>query len=194
MVSFYIKKWEKLCCIDKKGKRRQQEKRGIGMHDLYVEQIVKARKDNRTGGLQKACMVLTVFLAAVTLLLDVRCIVLLVIAAIATWYLGNNQNVEYEYLFVNGQLDIDVVKTRKRKKLGSFQMEELECMACKDSVRLDGYKRQSMKQIHAMTGSTGFQPYALIFKQNQNLVEVIIEPEEELLKIFQTLTPNKILR
>ena len=119
---------------------------------------------------------------------------LLVIAAIATWYLGNNQKVEYEYLFVNGQLDIDVVKTRKRKKLGSFQMEELECMACKDSVRLDGYKRQSMKQIHAMTGSTGFQPYALIFKQNQNLVEVIIEPEEELLKIFQTLAPNKILR
>ncbi len=164
------------------------------MHDLYVEQIVKARKDSRTGGLQKACMVLTVFLAAVTLLLDVRCIVLLAIAAIATWYLGNNQNVEYEYLFVNGQLDIDVVKTRKRKKLGSFQMEELECMACRDSVRLDGYKRQSMKQIHAMTGSTGFQPYALIFKQNQNLVEVIIEPEEELLKIFQTLAPNKILR
>ncbi len=164
------------------------------MHDFYVEQIVKANKNKKMGGAQKAAMVLTIFFAAVTLLLDYRAILLTAIAAVATWYLNSNQNSEYEYLFVNGQLDVDVVKTRKRKRLGTFQMEELECMAEKDSVRLDGYKGRSMKQIHAMTGSSGFQPYTLIFKQDRGYVQVTIEPEEELLKIFQTLVPNKILR
>lgn len=164
------------------------------MQDLYVEQIVKAKKNAGAGGAQKAAMVLTIFFAAVTLLLDYRAIILTVIAAVATWYLNSNVNSDYEYLFVNGQLDVDVVKTRRRKRLGTFQMEELECMAQKDSVRLDGYKGRSMKQINAMTGSTGFQPYTLIFKQERGYVQLTIEPEEELLKIFQTLAPHKILR
>lgn len=164
------------------------------MHDLYVEQIVKAKKNAKGSGAQKAAMVLTVFFAAVTLLLDYRAIILTAIAAVATWYFGSSQNCDYEYLFVNGQLDIDIVKTRKRKRLGTFQLEELECMAEKDSVRLDGYKGRSMKQIHAMTGSTGFQPYTLIFKKERGLIQLTIEPEEELLKNFQTLVPNKILR
>lgn len=162
------------------------------MQDLYLEQIVKA---NRTKGamVPRILFAVTVFFAAVTLLIDLRCIVLAVAAGVITYLMNSRRGYEYEYLYVNGELDVDVVKASRRKRLGSFQMEELVCMTLKDSPRLEGYKGQAMKNLDASTGASGNPIYAMIFKQNQGYLQLLVEPEEELMKIFQTTVPNKIL-
>ena len=162
------------------------------MQDLYLEQIVKANR-TKSSGLLRILFAVTVFLAAVTLLIDWRCIVPAVVLGVITWIMNSRLGYEYEYLYVNGELDIDVVKASRRKRLGSFQMEELVCMALKDSPRLEGYRGQAMKKLDASTGASGNPVYAMIFKQNQNYLQVLVEPEEELMKIFRTTVPNKIL-
>ena len=163
------------------------------MKDLYVEQIVNANRDEKTAGLQKLCIALAALFAAIALLIHIGAIILCVAAAIAAGYLGNKQSFEYEYVFVNGQLDVDVVKTNRRKRLAEYQMEQLVCMVPVDSPRIEGYKNNCKKHIKAFTGSTKQPVYALLFKGDDGYVRVDVEPEEELMKAFKLTAPHKIL-
>ena len=48
--------------------------------------------------------------------------------------------VEYEYLYVNGELDIDAIYSKqKRKKMGSYDASELEILAPENSHELDSF-------------------------------------------------------
>lgn len=163
------------------------------MQDLYVEQIVKAQPDKRLGMYQKLFMVLAAFFAAVGVLIYIPALLLFAVAAVAAWYLGTRQNLEYEYLFVNGQLDVDMVRANSRKRLVSLAMQEIECMTPLDSHRLEGYKGRLKKSIKAYTGASGAVVYAIIFKQEGQLVQIAIEPEEELLKAIRRSEPHKVL-
>ena len=163
------------------------------MKDLYVEQIVNANRDKRGSGAQKALIAVAALFAAVTLLIHIGAIILCVAAAVAAWYLGSKQSYEYEYIFVNGQLDVDVVKTNRRKRLVSYQMDELVCMVPVASPRIEGYKDKSKKHYKAYTGSTKQPVYALMFKGDEGYVRVDMEPEEELMKAFRLTDPHKIL-
>ena len=163
------------------------------MKDLYVEQIVNANRDKKTGNLQKLFIALAALFAAVALLIHIGAIVLCIAAAVAAGYLGNKQSFEYEYIFVNGQLDVDVVKTNRRKRLVEYQMEQLVCMVPVESPRMDGYKNNCKKHIKAFTGSTKQPVYALMFKGEDGYVRVDLEPEEELMKAFKVTVPHKIL-
>lgn len=163
------------------------------MKDMYVEQIVSAKRDKKDGGLQKLFIVLAALFAAVALLIHIGAIILCIAAAVAACYFGNKQNYEYEYIFVNGQLDVDLVKTNKRKRLVSCQMEQLVCMVPVDSPRMEGYKNNCKKQFHAFTGSTGQPVYALMFKSEGGYIRVDMEPEAELMKAFRLTVPHKIL-
>ncbi len=162
------------------------------MQDEYFEQIVKANRQ-KGSGLSKGLFAAAVFLAAVGLLIFWPAIFLAIVAGVATFIVNNKSGQEYEYLYVNGQLDIDVVKSWRRKRLGSFQMEQLECMMPRESLRLEGYKGRIKKSVDATTGSTGQAVYALMFKQDQGYVQVWLEPEEELMAIFRRTVPSKIL-
>ncbi|MCI8417319.1 MAG: hypothetical protein HFI33_07485 [Lachnospiraceae bacterium] len=162
------------------------------MQDEYLEQIVRANKETG-GGLSKGLFAAAVFFAAIGLLLYWPAIVLAIAAGVATWVVNNKKSQEYEYLYVNGELDIDVVKSWKRKRLGNFQMEQLECMMPKESLRLEGYKGRVKKSVDATTGSTGQPIFAMLFKQDQGYVQVWVEPEEELMAIFRRTVPSKIL-
>lgn len=163
------------------------------MQDLYVEQIVKVNRQKKGNVGQTALIVVAALMAAVALLLDYRAIILCIAAAIGAWYMGSKQNQEYEYIFVNGQLDVDVVKTSRRKRLGTFQMEELICMVPLNSPRMEGYKGQIKKHIKAVTGSTNQPMYAMIFKSPQGYVQVDVELEAELMKALRLTVPHKIL-
>lgn len=163
------------------------------MKDLYVEQIVKVNTEQKGSVLQKVLIALAALFAAVMLLINLYAIVLFAAAAIGAWYVGNKQNYEYEYIFVNGQLDVDVVKTSRRKRLVSYQMEQLICMVPVASPRMEGYKGNTKKHHVAFTGSTKQPVYALMFKSDEGYIRVDIEPEDELMKAFRMTVPHKIL-
>jgi len=163
------------------------------MRDLYVEQIVKVNHEKKGSLWQKLLIILAALFAAVALLIHVFAIVLFLAAAIGAWYLGSKQNYEYEYIFVNGQLDVDVVKTSRRKRLISAQMEELVCMVPLTSPRMEGYKNNTKKHHVAYTGSTKCPVYAMMFKSAEGYIRVDIEPEEELMKALKVTVPHKIL-
>ena len=81
----------------------------------------------------------------------------------AAWMAFQRLRVEYEYLYVNGELDIDTIYGRvKRKKTASFDLNDLQAAAWEKSHSLDSYrsnpgiqkmdftsKRQRQRQIYS---------------------------------------------
>ncbi len=49
---------------------------------------------------------------------------------------------EYEYLYVNGELDIDcIILKKKREHIGTYKIQDVVSLAPLDQKRLRGYRR-----------------------------------------------------
>ena len=107
--------------------------------------------------------------------------VVAVLAAILAYYfIFPRLNVEYEYMLLNHDLQIDVIYNReKRKKLKSFDIQTAEIIAPKGSPRLNSFKPD--KVLDYSSGIPSAKVYAIIISLDQNSACVYIEPDEKML-------------
>ena len=84
------------------------------MNDLYREILVK-KKSTGADTLKKAGLIaLTVLLAAAGLLIHPLLLLVAVGAGILTWFISTGLDLEYEYHYVNGDIDIDKIMIKQR--------------------------------------------------------------------------------
>ena len=100
-------------------------------------------------------------------------------------------DVEYEYLFINGDFDIDMIMSKtKRKKVKSFKLSEADLAAPLDSHRMDYYNgNQNMKVLDFSSGNPEHKRFGVITRLDGNLCKIILEPDEALaqaMKKFST--------
>ena len=103
-----------------------------------------------------------------------------------------NAEIEYEYLYLDRELSVDKVlaKTR-RKKAGSYSLEQMEIFAPLNSHRLDSYKNRQMKVIDYSSGIAA-QPerrYMMVWNGD---TKIILEPNAEMIKAIQGIAPRKV--
>ena len=156
--------------------------------DAYAEWLVK-RKDPPYAIPVKVLMVVilavSVFLALVTLP---------VAAAVAAYLVFTNLSVEFEYLFVEGDLSIDriLAKTR-RKKVMECKKDEIQIVAPSDSYLLKDHEKSGMK-VYDCSSKTGAKTYSLIYQQGADCVKVIFEPNDRMLRSMRSYIPGKLVR
>ena len=99
------------------------------MNDFYTEQLVKRRTTGKVM-FAKAGLIILTLLSLILLLKTPFAFILTAALIAADIFLFRNMDLEYEYLFVNGELDVDKIIARsKRKKVFSTNLEELELLA-----------------------------------------------------------------
>ena len=101
-------------------------------------------------------------------------------------------NVEWEYVFVDGQLDFDQIlggEARRRKMRVDF--EKLELLAPSKSHRLDQYKNVQMR-AYDFSSLTGADNYTMICHEGNNLIKILFEPDEEMLKLMKNKSYRKV--
>lgn len=96
--------------------------------DTFVEQIVAKKKDGKDiaiiAGLVLAFLVV---LVAGWLFLGAFAFVVWVAAGYGAWWLITGRNVEYEYSVTNGDIDVDeIIARRKRKRIVSVSGQKIE--------------------------------------------------------------------
>lgn len=90
--------------------------------DSYAEQIVKKADDGSDNAKRTACLIggiaAGIFFIYLGMVIKFAFIGALLGAGAfyAGLYLGTNYDVEYEYLIVNGEIDIDKIMAKKRRK------------------------------------------------------------------------------
>ena len=85
------------------------------MDDFYTEQLIKKQADSKDTLKKVGLIALTVVSVLLVFVIPVG-IILPVVMIVIDVLMFRNLNVEYEYVFVNGDLDIDKIMNKSRRK------------------------------------------------------------------------------
>lgn len=161
------------------------------MNETYYE-IMVAKK---TSPLLKFAQILTAVLAgifALSMFLGmIWGILLAVVFGVASYFLSLHSVVEFEYLYIDKELQIDRILARsKRKRMETLDLNELVVLAPLRSHEVDRYRNQNVKRADYSSGEEANEQnkYLLVVDNKQ----VIFEPTEELVKTIHMFAPRKV--
>ena len=154
------------------------------MSESYAEVIVHDEKDLKGKQLRICLILITLICLLFGAMYQALFFLVGIIMVPVSFTAFKNRYREYEYLLVSDELDIAVVKNKsKRKKLATYTLSELQCMAPVRSHKLDGYhSNPQLKVRDYSSGNTEHNIYSMIFASQGMLQEVKVEPSEAMLK------------
>ena len=164
------------------------------MSDLYTEEIIKKEKTAKDT-LIKVLLIIGTAVAVLSLMvLGWVSLILIAVFAVADFFVMPTLDLEYEYLYVNGEIDIDkIMSKQKRKRVFSGDTASLELLAPTQSHELDHYKsRTDIKKSDFSSGRKDAKTYTMILKKEQGMEMVIFEPSEVILKDMKRMAPREV--
>ena len=164
------------------------------MSDLYSELLVKRERTIKDSITKYGLIVLTAIAVIAGLIITPLIWIAAVVLGIACYFVIPKTDVEYEYLFINGDFDIDMIMSKtKRKKVKSFKLSESDLAAPLDSHRMDYYNgNQNMKVLDFSSGNPEHKRFGVITRLDGNLCKIILEPDEALAQAMKNSAPSKV--
>ena len=164
------------------------------MSDLYSELLVKKDRTAKDVAIKYGLITLTVLFAVAGLFIMPLLLVAALGLGIACYFIVPKTDVEFEYLFVNGDMDIDMVMSKaKRKRVQSFKLSEADLVAPVNSHRMDYYNgNQRMKVLDYSSGNPEHKRFAVITRDGTDACKIIIEPDEPLAQAMKNSAPSKV--
>lgn len=166
------------------------------MSDLYTEVIVKKERTAKDIAIKILLILGTVLslFAFITGIFGILSLVLLAAFVAGDFFLFPSLDLEYEYLYVNGELDIDkIMSKQKRKRVFSGDVSNLEIMAPSNSHELDYCRnRQDIKKLDFSSGKKDQKTYTMVLKTEKGLQMVIFEPNEVIVKDMKRIAPREV--
>lgn len=165
------------------------------MNDVYYEQLV-ARKSKPQ---DLVIRFLVVFVIAAVVVFGMPLIGFLaffaavILGVLAIYFVFPRLNVEYEYVILNHDMDVDAIYSQsKRKRQLSFDIRQAEIMAPFGSPRLNSYKPE--KTYDFSSGNANARTYSLMMPIDQKLTCIVIEPDDEMFRHIQGWMGMKLYR
>ncbi len=169
--------------------------------DTFIEHMIKAKKTSSTVSRQ----ILIVF-ATILVLLGVTLVFLILPSATLGVYplfmagviylayrLLGSFDVEYEYILTNGELDIDKITNRKRRKriitVHSKTFIEFGKAEKKDFSDKD---KNYTRIIDASGHSKAFCDYYAVFFKNGQKIKIIFNPTGKMIDVFKFYAPRVV--
>ena len=148
---------------------------GIFMGDIFAEQLVKRKKKPSEQFLKYALTALVVVFALGGLFVAGFLVYLALALAVACYFIFPRFNVEYEYSYVNGEFDVDVIYSmQKRKKKEVFNLQDVDCVALYGNPALAAYQTG-----YTVTDYSAFDaskpPYVIVKGSEKRLIYMQIE-------------------
>ena len=149
------------------------------MNDIYLEYILKKKK---TGG-QKAIIAVIIFAAIIGF------------AWYGAYLLMSMQNIEYEYILTNSEIDIDKIMSKKaRKRIASFDFKEINiCANINDNEHNHDYKNVTVSKTFDVTGdkSRG-NVYFVDYSQDSENYRVLFQPTSKMIESIKRFNPRNV--
>ncbi len=163
------------------------------MGDFYTEQLIKKKTDGKDIALKILLIVLTVISFLIAFLVPFL-ILVPILFIVADVFLFRRMDVEYEYIYVNGDLDIDKVMHKERRKhMLSVNVRDVEMLAPEGAFQLQSYKRGKVYDYSSGIPSAPNR-YVLVFTKSGEMSRVIFEPDSDLVEGFFLMAPRKVIR
>lgn len=161
------------------------------MNEFYVEHLIKRNRTWKDYVIKIGMLALTI--ASVSLVK--RHLVFLIvpfILLVITGLVFFNLNVEYEYFYMNGNLEIDRIASKKRRRrIFEMKIYDLDVIAPEGAPETQPYR--SVKKIDYSSRSAGVQRYEMIVTQGKTKRKLILEPNELMLEGMKKIEPRKVV-
>ncbi|HIY62990.1 MAG TPA: hypothetical protein H9730_05860 [Candidatus Mediterraneibacter stercoripullorum] len=103
-----------------------------------------------------------------------------ILAILAYYFVFPKLNVEFEYILLNHDLQIDAIYNKaKRKKKLNIDIQGAEIIAPKKSPRMNSYKPE--KTMDFSSGNPNAKTYAIMISMNQNNTCIYFDPDEKMI-------------
>lgn len=164
------------------------------MGDQYTELLVKKRPSVQDQIKKYGLILLTAAAAAGGLFLNPLLLIVAVALGVACYFVLPRLDLEYEYLFVNGEMDVDKVMAKsRRKRAKSFSIREAEIVAPVSSHRLDAFRSmRDLKTLDYSSGNPSADRLAVIVREEKAIFRIILEPDEKLAQMMFQCAPSKV--
>lgn len=163
------------------------------MNELYAESSVKRKETTGTLALR----VVLILIAIVSFLLSGQNSILFLIAAlviIAIVYIFPRLNIEYEYVYCDGQIDFDKIMGKARRKNAmKIDFEQVEIMAPQGSHSLDGYTYLKTKEKDFSSKNKEVKPYVIVVRKGEEKTKILFEPNENMIHCIKSKYPRKVV-
>ena len=155
------------------------------MSDLYLEELVKRRRTGTDQALRYALMAVTAIGVVLSLLTWNLIIIAVSIAiCVADIFIFPRFQTEWEYQYVNGELDVDrILNKAKRKRMASYDITKAELIAPAASHRFDYYNNNQKLKVC---------DYSSCKPEKEGMLKVLFEPSEHMVKDFRLKAPRKV--
>ncbi len=162
------------------------------MLDYFTENIVKRKKSGKDIALSALIaagaiivFLLLCYIGLITGLMQI----LFLLAAGAIWgayILIGRFSIEYEYIVTNGEMDIDkIMQRRKRKRIITVPAKNIRSI---EPLRVDNTTYKEVIDA-SKNDKNAADTYMLITEDN---VKIIFNPSEKMLKIFAKFRPQSV--
>lgn len=161
------------------------------MNEAYYEVMVSRKKSAVMKMIQIVAVIMTVLSVLAFILGMMWGLILAVVFGVISYFLKLFNNVEYEYLYVDKELQIDrILAKNSRKRMETIDLNEFEVLAPIRSHELDGYRNRNLKKVDYSSGEEGIENkvYMLVVNDKQ----IIFEPTEEMVKTVKMIAPRKV--
>ncbi len=165
------------------------------MTDIFCEYLVqkKSASDKAKSLLLKlACGLILLITLFIGLFVNPRILSLIPVIWVALIYgtviLCRNFYIEYEYAFTNGQLDIDIIKGKSKRK-------SLVSLACKNIEYMEAYteiKPSNRKIIDAIYDERRRGKYYVDFTVEGENLRLLFQPPEKILTNMKKYNPRNV--
>ena len=163
------------------------------MSDLYYELLVKKESTAKDAVIRYGLIVLTAVMVLGGLLISPILLIAAIALGVACYFVIPKTDLEFEYLFVNGELDVDMVMSKSKRKKANSISEQTDIVAPLKSHRMDYYNgNQKMKTLDYSSGNPEHKRYAMITRLNNESCRVIIEPDDRMIQAIKNSAPGKV--
>lgn len=163
------------------------------MSDKYIEQIVPCNPPKSSVFVKAALIVLCV-VSLSFLLIPVAGILMIAAVVAFTIYKFQSYDYEYEYSYMNGELDVDkIIMKSRRKKLESFDFKKVELVAPVDSQEALRLEHGQYKTFDYTSNKEGHKVYVAYVMNHNATVRLLFEPNEDMLQEINYIAPRKVI-
>lgn len=164
--------------------------------DIFVESIVTRKKGSREKILSIGLIIISVIITFMAgIIIGPSGIIFLLIAGLifGNWYIISSFNIEYEYSITNGEIDIDkIINKRRRKKMFTADCKYIEIMAKMTSDKYNESIAAVPKKIKAVSSMESPDVYFAMINNSGKRALIYFEPNEKFMKTLKTIIPSKI--
>lgn len=162
------------------------------MNQAYAEAGVK-KQENASSLALRGLVILGMIVGIILMLMSGLFSILGIVLIIVLGFLYPRLSIEYEYVYVDGQLDFDRITGKaKRKTMVRVDFDQVETVAPANSHALDEYRNGQFETKNFTSGSKESKPYVIIAKVSDKRMKIFFEPSEKMVELMKQKAPRKV--